>query len=293
MQRILFATDGSDDAESARKFLAALPLPAGTTIRVLTVMGPITVGLGPTGDPLVAQVERNYRDWLRRIHEESRQVLAREGVEVTTAVRTGEPAHQILAAAEEFEADLIVVGTKGLTGPAGFFLGSVARNVAKHARRPVLVAQAPRHGLKRVVVAVDASEHARRAVEFAARAPLPQGTEMVVTHVVPSLVPPLPFLEPDPGAIDGLIREARRRSQDAGMTLVDPFRTRLEEAGWRAIAMAPEGDPAHEILRIAEESEADLVIAGSRGVSLIQGLVVGSVADRLLRGARCSVLLVQ
>jgi nucleotide-binding universal stress UspA family protein len=52
------------------------------------------------------------------------------------------------------------------------------------------------------------------------------------------------------------------------------------------------GDPATEILRVAEERNADLVVAGARGVSLIERLLVGSVADRLLKEAPCSVLIV-
>jgi nucleotide-binding universal stress UspA family protein len=52
------------------------------------------------------------------------------------------------------------------------------------------------------------------------------------------------------------------------------------------------GDPADEILRLAEEREADLIVAGARGVSFLERLLVGSVADRLLKYADCSVLIV-
>ena len=70
----------------------------------------------------------------------------------------------------------------------------------------------------------------------------------------------------------------------------------LSPAG-RAVLRKPvpavlEGDPAGEVLRLAQTRGADLVIAGARGVSMIEGLLVGSVADRLLRKMPCSVLLV-
>jgi nucleotide-binding universal stress UspA family protein len=52
------------------------------------------------------------------------------------------------------------------------------------------------------------------------------------------------------------------------------------------------GNPATEILELAERRRADLIVAGARGVSLLEGLLVGSVAERLLREARCSVLIV-
>ena len=65
------------------------------------------------------------------------------------------------------------------------------------------------------------------------------------------------------------------------------------EAAWeQASAVVRVGDPADEILHLATEQDADLILCGARGVSLIRGLLVGSVADRLLQSAATSVLIV-
>jgi nucleotide-binding universal stress UspA family protein len=211
---------------------------------------------------------------------------------VTTAVREGDPAHQIIQAAEEFDAQLVVVGASGLTGLARFLLGSVALNVARHAHRPVLVARPLAHGLQRVVLAVDGSEHAAQAVQFTASLPLPEVTEVIVTHVLrpqrpapaPGTGDPATFYR-DLAVVQGRVeREAAQLAEDAGAL--------LEAAGRHASMAVRVGDPADELLRLATEHEADLILCGARGVSLIRGLLVGSVADRLLKSASCSVLIV-
>jgi nucleotide-binding universal stress UspA family protein len=84
----------------------------------------------------------------------------------------------------------------------------------------------------------------------------------------------------------------RERLRRAGEALVEKLCTRLRAAGKNVCSEVREGNAAAEITKLAEECRADLIIAGARGVSLIEGLVVGSVADRLLKSGATSVLLV-
>src|SRR5437762_5333549 len=175
--KILFATDASEAAAEAAKFLATLPLPPGTAIHVVTVGDRLSEWM--IDWPHAAEGE-----WGSQVLQQAVEALARDGVAVSTAVRRGEPSREILHAAEEFEADLIVVGSHGLTGLAAFLLGGVARNVAHHAPVPVLVARALGNGLRRVVLAVDDSENATAAAAFTTAFPLPAETEILVTQVV-------------------------------------------------------------------------------------------------------------
>jgi nucleotide-binding universal stress UspA family protein len=282
--RVLLATDGSDCAETARRCLSLLPLPAGSAIHAVTVL-----------DAQTWQVPESLKgaeqEWARRILEETETALRREGVELTHAAPRGAPAYEIIRAAEEFDADLLVVGSHGRTGFERFLLGSVAANVAKHAGCSVLVCCKP--GLHRVLLTVDSSEHAEEAVRFTGVLPLPPGTELTVCHVVRPY-----YLYPAMGSeyvpqLEQIVADIQQEQRSAAARLVDSARTALEGWGRHASTAVREGDPATEIVHLATQQEADLVIAGARGVSPIRGLLVGSVADRLLKSARCSVLLVR
>jgi nucleotide-binding universal stress UspA family protein len=83
------------------------------------------------------------------------------------------------------------------------------------------------------------------------------------------------------------------KARAAAHGLVESACDQLAAAGKVASSEVKEGDPATEILAAAEDQGADLIIAGARGHSFIEGLLVGSVADRLLKRASCSVLLVR
>jgi nucleotide-binding universal stress UspA family protein len=296
---LLFATDGSEAAGEAQAFLQALPLPAGTVLHVLSVVsyGIVPIGLPaalPGGSPrqmeeLHAQAEAAAAQVVR----EAALSLRRPGLDVKVAVLDGEPAVSIIDTARESAADLVVVGSKGLTGVKGFLLGSVARHVARHAGCPVLVAHAPAHGLRQAIVAVDGSEHAWQAVECAARLPLPPEVEWVVVHVTRPVHADTLLALWDPSAAAGAEEAARRQHRLVGEKLVTDAATHLRSAGRRASAEVREGDAALEITNLAAERGADLIVAGARGVSGLRGLLTGSVADRLLESAGRSVLIVR
>jgi nucleotide-binding universal stress UspA family protein len=295
IMQILFATDGSDSAAHARDFLQALPLPAGARIHLLCVIddpaAPAPFGEGAMATwQVLAQMRVAAREWAGETLRKDAGTLA-AAAEITTEVRDGDPAREIIAAAGEVGADLVALGATGATGLAGLLLGSVARNVAKHCARPVLLARAPRSGIRRVVLATDGSERAGHAAAFAGRLPLPPAAEITVVHVVRPYQPFAGLFPTDRQEFDAAVLEVRREQRAAAEALVSSAAGLLPE-GKRAVTAVREGDPAAEILSLAGEIQADLIIAGARGASLIEGLVVGSVADRLLKEAPCSILII-
>jgi nucleotide-binding universal stress UspA family protein len=284
--QILLATDGSESAAEACRLIRDLPLPVGSAVQVLSVVP------GP---------QYHYAEWalaqlkahVEGITDKAAACVRRSGVEVSTTCTFGEIVREITAAAQLFDADLIVAGSAGRTGLAGFLLGSVARNVAHHADRPVLVARHPRGAIRKAVLAVDGSAHADEALEFACRFPFAADTEVRVCAVAR----PQPLVITDPLEVipeyAELVREALLAvEREAGET-VDRACLRLGEAGVRAGGVVRNGDPGDQLIRLMQEEHADLVIAGARGTSLLKGLGLGSVADRLLKGAPASVLLVR
>jgi nucleotide-binding universal stress UspA family protein len=287
----LLATDGSTEAAAALEFVHHLPLPAGSAVHVISVVQPQAIPVHAVHVPTLEKIQEYEQQQAREAIADAEQRLQREGLVVSTAVPMGNAAAEIIRAADDFDADLIVVGSQGLTGLEGFLVGSVARNVARHARRPVLVGRAPQNDVQQIVVATDGSEQAAAAVRWAAKLPLPKTAQVTVVHV---LRPPWAYTRfmPVDESIQQVVGDLQEKSVKYGRNLTAAAAEQLAVQGRATQTEVREGDPATEILRLAEECRADLIIAGARGASLIQGLFVGSVADRLLQQARCSLLIV-
>lgn len=291
--RVLLTTDGSKEAGSAAAFLRLLPLPRDSAIQVVNVIhNPLFRG-GASDAGLPGQLWRYERDRADRLVRDTVDSLKQPGVEVGPAVRIGDPATELLLAAGAFEAELVVVGSKGLTGHPRSLLGSVARCIATCAACPVLVARQPRHGLAMVVVATDGSSHANTAVAFAAGFPLPGSTRFALVHVVSPYEPHPGLYRPGHTEFESMVEQVRQRQKDAGRQDIAAARAVLGATGRTMLEDCRIGDPANEIGALAKETNADLIIVGARGSSLTEALPVGSVADRLLSHAECSVLIVR
>ena len=296
-RRWVLATDGSEAAQAAQDFLLALPLDGDFEITVVTVVADKAPLMGPYMEGVYSnwrvleEVRKSEREAAERLLETTAQTLAESGAEIKTCQRIGDPGHQILALADELDAECIVVGSRGLTGLERFLLGSVARNVARHSSRPVIIARAPRHGLRRVLVTTDGSDHSRDAAQFLAVLPLPQEAEVRVVNVV-RLYDPFPGVLPmDREDFRRAVEEVRAKQQQAAERFVREASETIQRAGKQVRTEILGGDPADEVLRTLSEWEADLLVMGARGVSAIERLLVGSVADRLLKKAECSVLI--
>src|SRR5579883_1234297 len=133
----------------------------------------------------------------------------------------------------------------------------------------------------RILLATDGSPHALRAAAWTARmARECRDVDVVVVHVghLPAL------------ALGGVVEGLER----AGRAILDrTVREAFPEGTARVTTVYRTGEPAGEIVRAAEELRADLIVVGSRGLGQIGGLILGSVSERVLHGARCPVLVVR
>jgi nucleotide-binding universal stress UspA family protein len=297
--KILYATDGSDAAGAAARFLELLQLGAGDSIHVVSVLSrpvpPAVDGMDVVTMTwqVMGEIYVQERGVAERVAQETASAWLARGVPASMEIREGDAAHEIVVAAEAASADLVVVGSRGLTGLDRFLLGSVARNVAKHCRQPVLVAREPRQSLARALVATDGSEHANHANAFAARLPLPAACECVAVNVVRPYAPFPGLLPTDRAEFAEAVEDVNRQHTAAAQVVANTAQDVLANAGKKASSQVRSGDPAEQVMALAEELSADLIVAGARGASLLEGLLVGSVADRLLKDAHCSVLLVR
>jgi nucleotide-binding universal stress UspA family protein len=149
--RILLATDGSLDSESALQALLSSPWPAGSRVRVLSV-APIAswwaVDLGidvPRYDHLFETMANEARE----IADRTADAVRSAGLQAEAVTRPGDPRVEIVEEAERWKADLVLLGSHGRTGLARLLVGSIAEHVVRHAPCSVQVARTRQHPSER------------------------------------------------------------------------------------------------------------------------------------------------
>lgn len=246
----------------------------------LPMFEPYAVALPPE---LIGAARKTAQDKLAAAGE---KIRARD---LLGGVHLGEAPASLCVAerARELGADLVVVGTHGHAGLKRFLLGSVAERTVKESPVSVLTVKGEGHAEapRRIVAGVDFSKHSDEAVALAADWARAFGAEL---HLVHGLELRLPFVTPYEVSVpDALIEaayaEGRKRLDALARSLGDvDVRTDLASA------------PAHAALdAVAESVHADLIVTGSRGLGGLKHAVLGSVAERTLRHAPCSVLTVK
>ncbi len=148
--KILLAVDGSDCSDAAVKSVADRPWPKGTIVNVFSVSELPFVPTTETWalpDSYYAQLEEAQKEKAKTAIEKSVKLLRERAgmvLEVTTDIKTGQAQETILHEADEWNADLIVIGSHGYHGFRRFLLGSVSQAVASHAKCSVeIIRQRP------------------------------------------------------------------------------------------------------------------------------------------------------
>lgn len=272
MQRILLPTDGSEHSEGAVRVAIEAAAKCSSQLFALTMVisNPEVEALAPE---FVAKGERRAREILDRLDA---QATAR-GVTIERLVRHGQdPAHQIVGQAEKRNADIIIMGRRGVRGLARMMVGEATVKVC--GRAPCSVMVVPRNGelpKRRILLATDGSSHSEAAGELADRLALLCGLPVTIVSVM------LPNQS-----------DARRAEATAA---VERHRTMLQGRGIDAEAVTVEAvRPETGIITTAAAKGADLIIVGSHGRSgLLEKVLIGSVSERVLGDASCPVLVVR
>ena len=139
---IVVGTDGSDTAGEAVRQATELASAVGAKIELVSAFEPVSsqrLREERQEAPDDLQWAVNAREDVDATLKEAGDKIKDAGVEVETFARQGDPADAILDVAEEKNADLIVVGNKGMTGAKRFLLGSVPNKVSHHAPCSVLI----------------------------------------------------------------------------------------------------------------------------------------------------------
>jgi nucleotide-binding universal stress UspA family protein len=217
---------------------------------------------------------------------------------VTHAVRGPSTPHSgILQYADEIDADLIVIGTRGRGGPAGPLLGSVADRVVRRADRPVVTvrpdvrtpdpsAAALDGGQERlIVVPVDFSEPTRTVVAHAKYWAATFRSRVDLVHVIDPPGPPLYRIDRFRANLPDRAVQARSRLQ----SLVEATKGPPVDAAVHVLT----GQPAEEIVGYARAQRANLILMATHGASGLGRYVLGGVTEQVLRTAPCPVCAVE
>lgn len=220
------------------------------------------------------------------------------GVTVESLTTAGEPVHDILACAATLPADLIVLGTHGLSGFQHLVLGSVTEKVLRKASCPVLTVPPRAHPsatqFTRVVCAVDFSDCSLAAATFAASLAQEAGAALRLVHVIewPWHESAMPPLEGVPQAQALAIGEVRRYLETGAKERLDAVAASIMPTGTVATGVRF-GKPYIELLDAAQQEHADLIVLGVRGRGALDLGFFGSTANHVVRSASCPVLTIR
>ena len=295
--RILLAVDGSVSSDRATQLVASFPLPPGSIVRVVSVMRPhmdvlamswATIRSG-NGHGTVETEEQTDARHHREAVDRAEITLNRLGLKVEGFLLRGRPASAIVDEAASFQADLLVLGSRGHGAIAAMVLGSTASEVVDHAPCPVLVARS--NSLGSIAFADDGSTSARSAERVFSRWPIFTGRHVDVLTVAETAVPVAAgFVS---GLYDQVLASYSRSVDEARAEVANESATaaqRLQHGGVDAVPVVLEGQPAGEIVRFAAERGTGTIVMGTRGHTGIARVFLGSVARNVLLHAPCSVL---
>jgi nucleotide-binding universal stress UspA family protein len=210
------------------------------------------------------------------------------GLQVQYEVRSGKPFVELIITARAWLADLIVVGGASETGDP--FLGSTSERIVRKAQVPVMVAKRPLSSEAKIfLVPTDFSSCARNAAEealmlaksFSARVVFFHVLDLYFSHTIAyahELGVSVPIPPPSPQEI-----EPEWEAFLSGLP--------LEKVDWEK--STGEGQAATAIVRQAENIQADMIVIGTHGRSGLPHMLLGSVAEKVVRTASCSVLTIR
>ncbi|MFV2062080.1 MAG: universal stress protein [Chloroflexota bacterium] len=294
--RILVATDGSECAAVAVDLAAAIEWPPDSIIHIVEAVATGLAVFGGPWPPLPPVDTAAFDDDIRQQAEKDLSVaqarLTSPGRSVETSVASGRATDVIVSLAEQTGADVIVVGSRGHGTLESMILGSVSAEVIDRAHVPVLVAR--RTVIERVVYAWDGSACARQAAHVL----MDWGVFATSEIQVLSVADVVPASWSGVGTVGGVLNttaydEAAAPSRMQHEQLAQRMALQLQEAGLEAVHKRRDGDPAGQIVNVAESWEADLVVVGTHGRTGLRRILMGSVARNVLHHAPCSVLIVR
>jgi len=220
----------------------------------------------------------------------ARRTLSRRWPYVEVDIADKPPVEGILGEAKRFHADAIVVGWRGHGAIRRLLIGSVSRGVVRGSACTVLVVRRPQR-IRAIVVGIDGSKAARRALAFVGRLVPPRGGRVTLVTAVELLTPPARGRIPGAASIAREVRRQNTIRTRAAMKELNRAASGLRSIGWQPRTTLVHGEPLRDLLGVVAASRAQLLVVGARGTSGIRHLLLGSVAEGALNQSPVGVLI--
>lgn len=226
----------------------------------------------------IAELKRQAQEHRQAVHQELEALLSESagaGTPHAVTVVEGRPAAAILERAHGRAADVIVIGSHGRTGLARFRLGSVAEEVTREAGRPVLVVNVLEAGdaparVSNVLCPVNFTPLARQSLDVAADVAARFGARLSVVHAV----------------------EAEAADLDAAHRALCAWVPGAVRGQCEVSEAVRKGNAAEQILKLAREQHADLIVLGAERRLLLEWTTLGTTTERVMRHGVAPVLVV-
>lgn len=294
--KILVPYDGSSYSNHSLEFVASRTTLLGNNpeIRLLVVLD----NLPGRSASLIApdSIKAYMADLAQQVLEPAHQLLKKHNLTVEERVLQGKPAEVIAQEAEDFGADLIIMGSHGRTAFAGLFMGSVTTGVLARTKLPVLMLRGgstPNADSLKVGLCVDGSNFGEAAAQFTAshKALFGHDAEYSLLSVLP--VFDNAGLSPQglgmPLATQDDVKKERLEAFTKNTETVKPF---LEQAQIQAKDVLLVGNAGDEIATYAKQ-HLDLIVMGSHGYGRFKSALMGSTAMRIASQGDVPILIIR
>lgn len=296
-ESLMVPLDGSAFARQALPVAEHLARRTGARLELVCVHTGLPPGPSGRVPETLARADREVKASEREALEEEAERLRDAGLDVGLAVEQGRVVETLCAHADE-RADLVVMATHGRGRFSRFWLGSTADGMVRRCRRPVLLVRprkdappVPDGDLEHVLVPLDGSRVAESALEPAADLARAVGGRITLLHVVVPVMNPGFTMADFPEGVDQALVEPMESDAEQYVTGM------AEEWAGDDVPVEPlvtrHPDAAGAILEVCEEAEADLVAMATHGRGGLRRLLLGSVADKVIRAGDRPVLVVR
>jgi nucleotide-binding universal stress UspA family protein len=288
--KIMIALDGSPASDLSAQEALSRPWPAHSEFHLITAIDPFFFVRSPM---VLAEAKRATQQFL----DDAAKKLNDAGWTSTTSIILEKPRHAIYKAAEDWNADLLMIGSRGHGTLERLLLGSTAQAILRHAHCSVEIVRAPQpfattnSNPMKVLIPTDGSDCANKALKSIVARPWPQASQFRVISCpeFPVLVGDYPFFGGEQ------LTEITTASEEHSRQAAENASSLLNKSGFtvQTEVTVPHDTPAHAILSGAENWKAGLIVMGSHGRRGFDRLVLGSVSESVALHAPCSVEVVR
>jgi nucleotide-binding universal stress UspA family protein len=310
--RVLIGYDGSEHSNAALDDLKRAGLPKDSAVLVVSV-GDLLMSSPPIQEaaaqiitsPRVASGLKNAQMHAERVIGEAEQFASKAadrlglefpGWNVESRVVTGTPAWELIDAANDWNANLVVVGSTGRSAIGRLFLGSVSKRVVTDSRCSVRVARCTKRRKEnkppKIIIGIDGSAAAEAAVHEVGRRVWQEGTQirLMVARDQPLPVGSAVRMPQAAGMLAGFDRSAAERAD----SMLDWAAYQLKSIGLNVSISIQKSDPKRLLLNEAVKWNADCIFVGTHDFkNSLERFRLGSVSTAVVTNASCSVEIVR